>query len=59
MKDVSNEIVALFKGNGYTPEETIRELTIILSCDILAKDENYVHVENDRIKTIVSVIEKE
>lgn len=55
---MENEIVELYRKAGYTPEQTIKELCMILGCSMLAANKINVEYLSNKIEVTVSVKSK-
>lgn len=55
---MENEIVELYRSAGYTPEQTIKELCMILGCSMLAANKPDVEYISNKLEVKVSVKSK-
>ena len=56
---MEEEIIALYKTNGYKPKEVINELTGLLGAAILSYKQDTVKYSNDKYDVNIQVIEKD
>lgn len=52
---MENEIIELYRNAGYTPEQTIKELCMILGCAMLSANKPNVEYLSDRMTVEVKV----
>ena len=46
---MENEIIELYRNAGYTPEQVIKELAMILGCAMLSANKPSIEYLSDRI----------
>ncbi len=55
---MGHTIIEMYRKAGYSPEDTIRELSLLTGCAILAYNENSANVNNEHLNVTVTVTEK-
>tara|TARA_R110001606_G_scaffold396567_2_gene570925 strand:- start:92 stop:265 length:174 start_codon:yes stop_codon:yes gene_type:complete len=53
--NMENEIIEFYRNAGYTPEQTIKELCMILGCSMLTANKLDVEYLSSKIEVKVSV----
>lgn len=52
---MENEIIELYRNAGYTPEQTIKELAMILGCAMLSDNKPSVEYLSNKMSVNISV----